>query len=703
MAKLDDLKKQKQEMLKAAEAAQLFGKAVKEGQTRAEVVAKIFEDIEKVEQSITDELKRQTEFRKGSVKIDKELSKVSSDILKSNEGILGTILKGNIAGLLQKNAVKATLSLQEKHLSARQALNKKIETGNIKDTKQKIAVQKIGQDIEDGLVDQQEVKDRIRAIDGLSVSDQIKFGALLDKQFVARDKMLETEKESEAAQERINRANAKLVGVFGLLAAAANAFAGTLDKIGETFGSLTVLGDDVKNSLVDSSVEATKLGGGIDDVASITNTLASNFGMNVDEAAKLSSKVFDTSKAIGLSADEGANLFGVLTQTANLSADQAEKLAEGAFQLARQAGVAPSAVMKDIAGSAEVIASFTKDGGNNIADAAVQARQLGMTLQDTAKVAEGLLNFEDSITKEVEASVLIGRQLNLQKARELALNNDIAGAMKEVVNQVGSEEEFNSLNLIQRKALADSIGVSVQQLSQMVGESDKLNKSGAMAGKSFRDLLGEEGISNLTQLTNSIKAVGASLTNALGPALMSVVGAFKPLVEFVGSVLNKLNELGVIVPIVGAGFAFLAAKSIALSVASFAAAYSQAAKSGALLPFPFNIAAIAAGVGAVGAAVMQSKSVNDFKSGPGGITHMSGPAGSFELNPRDSVLATTNPIRVNDVISAPAGGVQVNTGGEQRVKFEITQDTISGVLATNQDAFGSPSFDNLTRKMSLVS
>ena len=83
--------------------------------------------------------------------------------------------------------------------------------------------------------------------------------------------------------------------------------------------------------------------------------------------------------------------------------------------------------MKDLAGSAEEFASFSKDGGDNLVQAAVQARALGLSLQDTAKISEGLLNFQDSITKEVEASVLIGRQLNLQKARELALNNDIEG------------------------------------------------------------------------------------------------------------------------------------------------------------------------------------------------------------------------------------------------------------------------------------
>ena len=51
---------------------------------------------------------------------------------------------------------------------------------------------------------------------------------------------------------------------------------------------------------------------------------------------------------------------------------------------------------------------------------------------------------------------------------------------------------------------------------------------------------------------------------------------------------------------------------------------------------------------------------------------MSGPAGAFSLNPKDSVLATTNPIPVNDIVSTGAGGIQpavnsnvsVNIGGK---------------------------------------
>jgi|TARA_R100000455_G_C6271477_1_gene127736 hypothetical protein len=453
--------------------------------------------------------------------------------------------------------------------------------------------------------------------------------------------------------------------IFTSLVAAAKKFGETLDTIGQQFGSLDVLGKPVTDNLLDSQIEAIKLGGSIQDVASITNTLASNFGMSLEEASKLSGKVFDTSKALGLSADESANLFGSLTQVANLSAEQAESLAEGAFQLARQRGVAPSAVLRDIAGSAEEIALFTKGGGDNIAEAAVQARSLGLSLSQTAKIAEGLLDFENSITKEVEASVLIGRQLNLQKAREAALSGDIAGAMEEVVKQVGSEQDFLNLNLIQRKALADSIGVSVNEMAKLVGQSDKLSLSGAMATGNFGDLLGQEGISNISAIVGQFKALTANLVNELGPTIEKVVGEFSEFVskgggvEAIGgaiklvatSISTILNNL----PLLIAGFTALKTVQAGVALSSIFPALASSAKFGGPVGVAATVAAILAGM-----ATLKAVAVDDFTSGPGGITTMMGPAGIFSLNPRDSVLATTNPIPVNDMMTGPAGSMNTN-------------------------------------------
>ena len=366
-------------------------------------------------------------------------------------------------------------------------------------------------------------------------------------------------------------------------------FAKTFDSIGKQFGSINLIGGELQNKLLGANIEAKKLGGNIDDVSSIANNLASNFGFTLDEATDLSIKIFDTSKALGLSTDEGANLFGVLTQTANLSAQQAEQLSEGAAQLARQRGVAPQAVLRDIASSAETIAEFTKDGGNNIAEAAIQARSLGVSLETSAKVAKSLLDFESSVAAEVEASVLLGRQLNFQKARELALNNNITGAMADVVAQLGSEEEFNKLNLIQREALAKSIGVSTAELAKFVGESQKANEAGSLAGQSFKDLVGEDALSAFTRLSSTLASIGAQLAQSVGPALGVVAGAFASVLGYVSMFVGWLDEAGALMPMMitalgglgvaltatGVKFAWLAGKALLSSYAGIASMIGQ--------------------------------------------------------------------------------------------------------------------------------
>jgi hypothetical protein len=373
------------------------------------------------------------------------------------------------------------------------------------------------------------------------------------------------------------------------------------------------LGDGFKNELLTSQEAVIGIGASLEDVIATTNELSSEFGLSIDEAADLSAQVIDTARAVGLSNEEAAKLSGILQTTSGLSGAQAERLTEGAYQLAGMNRVNPSAVLKDMAGASEAFAMFSEDGGDNLAKAAVQARALGLSLDTTSKIAEGLLDFENSINKEVEASVLIGKQLNFQKARELALDNDIEGAMSNIVNQLGSEAEFNKLNVIQRKALADSIGVSVADMAKMVANQDKSNMLAGETAKSFADIIGKDAMSELTATMNELKIFGVALANTVGPILMAVA-------KVVNFALTPLGNL---------------------------------------------VSGISQGV----------RGVNDFKSGPGGITTMMGPAGVFSLNPRDSVLATTNPISVNDFQSGPAGSMNVGGGN---MNINVSTGGISG-------------------------
>jgi hypothetical protein len=136
--------------------------------------------------------------------------------------------------------------------------------------------------------------------------------------------------------------------------------------------------------------------------------------------------------------------------------------------LAGAAGVSKKLVLDDIASSTKEFAEFAKDGGENIAEAAVHAAKLGLNLGTVVSIADNLLKFESSIQKEMEAEMLIGKQLNLDRARQLALEGDLDGLMGEVTDNLVSQAEWAEMNVIQRRALADAIGVSAADMGKMI-------------------------------------------------------------------------------------------------------------------------------------------------------------------------------------------------------------------------------------------
>ena len=74
--------------------------------------------------------------------------------------------------------------------------------------------------------------------------------------------------------------------------------------------------------------------------------------------------------------------------------------------------------------------------------------------------------------------------------------------MKEVLKQVGGEAEFNKMNVIQRKALAESVGQSVENLSRLV-RNQTATTTGQTVAKTKKDNT-EELLTDHTSLFQSM-------------------------------------------------------------------------------------------------------------------------------------------------------------------------------------------------------
>ena len=259
---------------------------------------------------------------------------------------------------------------------------------------------------------------------------------------------------------------------------------------------------ETRKDLGVSAVEAAKIklqiegiglglklvGLGADDAKSAFDAIRENFG-GIDASTNMF--VANLARATLFTGTTASNIAQILAIQESVSDASRETLLaqlKTSAATIRLAGVAPGAIFKDLASDADAFALNIKDGGANLIGAATQARKLGLEFKTVTGIADKLLDFESSIENQLKASLLIGRDINLDRARTLALNNDLTGALEEVVSQVGGESEFNELNRIQRQALADSVGVSVSELSRLVRD----NANAGAAGVAQAALSGEE-------------------------------------------------------------------------------------------------------------------------------------------------------------------------------------------------------------------
>jgi hypothetical protein len=233
---------------------------------------------------------------------------------------------------------------------------------------------------------------------------------------------------------------------LGIAHTEAAGFAATSALLGPIFGAL---GLDVKASqkaLLDNFNDM--------DAASIKNVanmglLQLKTGITADTAAK-ASRMFSLIE--GSTAEAGINMTKQVAEQAKL------------------AGAIPAKVIEDMAANSGKIAEYWVGNIESLTAAAAQASKLGLSISDISSAAAGLLNIENSIAAEMEAEVLLGRSLNLERAREAALMGDAETLMQELIKNAGSLEEFNSMNVIQRQKLAAALGIGVGELQKMVQE-----------------------------------------------------------------------------------------------------------------------------------------------------------------------------------------------------------------------------------------
>jgi hypothetical protein len=141
-------------------------------------------------------------------------------------------------------------------------------------------------------------------------------------------------------------------------------------------------------------------------------------------------------------------------------------------------------------------------------------KAMGLELKQVDSIADSFLDFESSISKEFEAQLLTGKDINLTKAREAFLNNDLATAAQEITTQVGDSNQFLKLNRIQAESLSSAFGMSRDQMGEMLKKQELLSKLGAKDTDNAQEQL-KIGLAKYKNQEALTAAIGAEAYNSL--------------------------------------------------------------------------------------------------------------------------------------------------------------------------------------------
>jgi hypothetical protein len=337
-----------------------------------------------------------------------------------------------------------------------------------------------------------------------------------------------------------------------------------------------------------------------------------------------------------------------------------------------------------------ISAATTLSLGKNpqeLAKAAATAKALGIEMSKLEDISNSLLQFESSIESELSAELLTGKDINLERARLLALNNDIAGMAEEINNQIGSSSDFTNMNVIQQEALAKAVGMNREELAKTLLVQEQLkNFSGDEAEKAKAALNARIEETSLSQVQKELEEGSLEtlmnqqsiqeriiqgvdkLKDVFMQLAVPILDAISPLIDMVSTILPAINLLlqplitgfqfvgtlvstifGVLTKFkplliaVGLALAPMAINALITAASMIMSAFSVIPVVGPILGATF-VAGTLWGMADTAIGLVKGNDImSPGESGGGyGKRTLFGPEGAIQLNDKDTVIAGTN-------------------------------------------------------------
>jgi hypothetical protein len=500
------------------------------------------------EQSIVDLTRSEVEALREKIKVNSEILNQEAQRLGNNHDVVGVIRKG--------------LALNKTSLNTTQKRNDYISdmlknSSELTDQEREL----LGLYFDEGKVTKKILaqadarlgtEDEISRLSGVTGALVEGTGALMERLGMRSGIFHDAMRRSAATMREMAKDTALTVRSFTKLEIAAEGFSILLKGFAKGLADPAVLIGSIVSGFLDvnkAATEAVHLTGqnviytqGLNDRLATTQQyletiaeLTKQTGMNAQNV--FSNDVLqgaaELQNTMGLAANEAGGL-AMIAQTTSGDIDGVTSSivdTTSAFNKANRSAVSQGQILRDVATTSDGIKASFSGMPKQLGLAAASARRLGMSLSDLDSIASSLLDFESSIEAELEAQLLTGRQMNLGKARELALNNDLAGVGKEIFKNSASIAQFGKMNRIQQEAQAKALGLTRDQLGKIAYqrglENNMTSEQAALAAGVKKEDMERMAIQEKIQL----------LMGKLAQSFAPILEALVPIVEMLGSII----------------------------------------------------------------------------------------------------------------------------------------------------------------------
>lgn len=536
----------------------------------------------KIMKSIASEISDVEDINKGIEGLERRRSQIQKSSFGVNQKLKGDLLKMNQISIDSLNAERRKLEVLQRvnQISSDIGTNLSNSIDSFKSKIEEVPV--LGKAIAKIIP----TKKLNAAIDGATAGFQRGFGTMFKRSLSQGKGFLKSFGSGmSAGLGQIGKSLAPLLAnPFVLAGVAIAAFLGAgviafykLEKAAKAFrnetgllNSQTQQTEQNINSVYNSTVS---LGASMEDVAKSAADFTNEFGGIEQPMESTLQSMVVLSKNFGVSTKDAAAVNKAFQNMSGLSESAAQSQVMFTAELARAAGVAPTQVMADIAESANDAGGFFRGNTQEMIKTAAYARAMGSSLKEVAAVSKGLLNYQSSVTNEMEASAILGTNLNFSQSRYLAAQGDILGAQKSMVKQLMNTVDLENASIYEREALEKATGMQFDQIQNMAriqerfGDLDGERLAAAQAlvasGKDAKSLTEDDlkaqiktmetqketqGV--LESIGNSFSAVGSKLLQAflpIGQALASMLEDAMPYFDMMGDVLAKTVQPAIFV------------------------------------------------------------------------------------------------------------------------------------------------------------